>query len=176
MNFQTTPLYPKIFRVLSKQRLREKASEAFRHAGWKVKTGKHFERVYGGRVRQVSLNHRNSLCYWLRGQIYRQPVRDSLYSGPQRPPSTELWRRSLVTTVFLPFPHVLRHPRPRYVIVLVYSVICGFYYLRLPSPLSSLLAARSRDAYYPTAFGLTSIQIRRKEDVDVRHAVSADKL
>ena len=23
--------------------------------------------------RQISLNHRNSLCYWLRGQIYRQP-------------------------------------------------------------------------------------------------------
>jgi len=53
-----------------------------------------------------------------------------------RPPSTESWRRTLVTTIFLPFPHILHHPRPRYVIVLVYSVICGFYYLRLLFALS----------------------------------------
>jgi len=140
-----------------------------------VKTGKHFERVYGGtRPAGIIKSQKQPLLLTPRTNLLSAGTRFVVQWPSTRPPSTESWRRTLVTTVFLPFPHVLHHPRPRYVIVLVYSVICGFYYLRLLFTLSR--TARSRDAHYPTALGLTSIQIRRNENVDVWRAVSADKL
>lgn len=72
--------------------------------------------MYRGTSRQVSLNHRNSLCYWLRGQIYRRPVyRVSLHSSSQCPFFCLCWTLE-VQPSFL-----------RYVLILIYLMICRFY-------------------------------------------------
>ena len=80
-------------------------------------------------VELVSLNHRNSPCYWLCGQIYRRryAFRCIVALKPSKPPPSDptLSYDPMLAPTLSTFPLSLLVPHG--FIVLVYSVICGFY-------------------------------------------------